>query len=190
MTRPLRLRSCAAATLAAVITLSAATGGGLGTIDKGDLEKWLSYIASDELEGRGLYSAGLGLAAAYIENHLRLWGTKPAGDNGSYLQTVRVLGVRNTGRSTVTIEVGGQTRTFVEGQGVTFPKNVGGKRRLTVDRVEFAGYGVDAPRASHVDFAGKDVKGAVVVWLGGRGPRALNGSSSRGLLVSRSRNAT
>ena len=122
MNRPVRIRTCVAVTLAAVVTLSAATDN-LASIEKNDLKGWLSYIASDELEGRGLYSAGLGLAAAYIENHLRTWGAKPAGDNGSsYLQTVRVLGVRSTGQSTVTVEIGGQTRTFAEGSGVTFPK--------------------------------------------------------------------
>ena len=191
MNRPVRIRTCLAATLAAVVTLSAATDNALGSIDKGDLKEWLSYIASDELEGRALYSAGLGLAAAYIENHLRMWGAKPAGDNGvSYLQTVRVLGVKSTGHSTVTVEVGGETRTFADGEGVTFPKNVGRKRRLTIDHVEFAGYGVDAPRANHVDYAGKDVKGAAVIWLGARGPRDVNASTSRGLLASRSRYAT
>src|SRR5712671_38970 len=191
MNRPVRIRICLAATLAAVVTLSAATDNALGSIDKGDLKEWLSYIASDELEGRGLYSTGLGLAAAYIENHLRMWGTKPAGDNRvSYLQTVRVLGVKATSHSTVTIEVGGQARTFADGAGVTFPRNVGGKRRLTIDRVEFAGYGIDAPRANHLDFAGKDVKGAAVVWLGARGPRERNGSTSRALLAGRNRYAT
>lgn len=191
MNRPVRMCTCIAATLAAVVTLSAATDGGPGSIEKSDLKEWLSYIASDELQGRALYSSGLGLAAAYVETHLRRWGTKPAGDNGvSYLQTVRVLGVKATGHSTVTIEVGGETRTFAEGEGVTFPKNVGGKRRLTVDRVEFAGYGVDAPRANHVDFAGKDARGAAVVWLGARGPREMNNSTSRGLLASRNRYAT
>jgi hypothetical protein len=190
MNRPVRIRRCIAATLAAVVTLSVPTGGGLGSIDKGDLKEWLSYIASDELGGRALYSTGLGLAAAYIENHVRMWRTKPAGDNGSYLQTVRVLGVKAAGHSTVTLQVGGQTRTFGEGEGITFPKNVGGKRRVVLDRVEFAGYGIDAPRASHVDFAGKDVKGAAVVWLGTRGPRELNSSTSRGLLASRNRYVT
>jgi hypothetical protein len=190
MNRPVRIRICLAATLAAVVTLSAATDNGLASIDKSDLKEWLSYIASDELEGRALYSAGLGLAAAYIENHLRMWGAKPAGDNGvSYLQTVRVLGVRATGHSTVTVEVGGQTRTFAEGEGVTFPKNVGRKRRLTIDHVEFAAYGVDAPRSNHMDYAGKDVNGAAVIWLGARGPRDLNASTAR-LLASRSRYAT
>jgi hypothetical protein len=117
-------------------------------------------------------------------------GREAAGDNGvSYLQTVRVLGVKSTGHSTVTVEVGGATRTFAEGEGVTFPKNVGRKRRLTIDHVEFAGYGVDAPRANHADYAGKDVKGAAVVWMGARGPKDLNASASR-LLAGRSRYAT
>src|SRR5687767_4066067 len=106
--------TCAAAALAAVITLSATTGGGIGFIKTDDLKEWLSHIASDQLGGRALFSTGLGLAAAYIENHLRGWGAKPAGDERtSYLQTVRVMGVRTAGRSSVTAEVGGQIRTFV-----------------------------------------------------------------------------
>ncbi len=84
----------------------------------------------------------------------------------------------------------GQARTFVDGEGVTFPPNVGGRQRLVLDRVEFVGYGLDAPRANHVDFAGKDVKGAGVIWLGARGPRAANSSASAGLLAGRNRYAT
>jgi peptidase M28-like protein len=189
--RPVRARAGLAATLIAVVTLSAATGGGIGSINRDDLKEWLSYIASDELQGRALYSTGLGLAAGYIENHLKLWGATPAGNNGaSFLQTVRIQGVKATGRSTVTIEVGGQRQTFVDGAGVTFPKNVGVKRQVIVDRVEFAGYGVDVPSASHMDFAGKDVRGAAVIWLGQRGPREINSSTSRNLLGSRNRYAT
>jgi hypothetical protein len=132
----IRKRTCLGTVLAAVVTLSAATGGGPGSINKGDLKEWLSYIASDDLEGRALFSTGLGLAAAYIEHHLEVWGVRPAGDNGvSYLQTVRILGVKATGHSTVTLAVGGETRTFADGQGVTFPRNIGGKQRVVLDRV-------------------------------------------------------
>ena len=69
-----------------------------------DLREWLTYIASDELEGRAVFTTGFGLAAGYIEDHLHAWGVKPAGDHGSYLQTVRVLGVKTTSRSTVTVD--------------------------------------------------------------------------------------
>lgn len=49
-----------------------------------------------------MFAAGFGLAAAYIDDHSLAWGVKPAGDRGSYLQTVRVLGVKTTSHSTVT----------------------------------------------------------------------------------------
>jgi hypothetical protein len=184
-----RFRAFLAALSVGVVTLTAATGGALGTISASDLKEWLSYIASDDLEGRAIYSSGLGLAAGYIESHVRMWGARPAGDAGSYLQTVRVLGVKSTSRSTVTVEVRGQSRTFTDGQGIAFPRNVGGKRRFVVDHVEFAGYGLDLPRARHTDFKGKDVKGAAVIWLGTRGPKDIDSSLYRVLLASRDRYA-
>jgi hypothetical protein len=172
----------------AFIGLSAA--GGVSSIRTADLKEWLSYVSSDELQGRAVYTSGIGLAAAYIEDHVKAWGLKPAGDQGHYLQTVRVLGIKTTSHSTVTVDVNGETRTFADGAGVAFPKNMGGKRRFTVDRVEFAGYGLDAPAANHMDFRGKDVKNAVVVWLGARGPKGVDGTVYRRVLAGRNRYAT
>jgi hypothetical protein len=179
----------AAAMVVAVSTVSAA-GGGLNAITSQDLRDWLSYIASDELEGRATFSAGLGLAGGYVGDHLRAWGVRPAGDNGGYLQTVRVLGVQSTSRATVTVTVNGNSRTFADGEAITFPKNMGGKRRLVVDRVEFAGYGLDAPGAGHTDFRGKDVRGAAVVWLGLNGPEEVDQAVYRRVLSGRNRYAT
>ena len=180
--------------IAAIVVVAAVGGsaasGGVGAIKSPDLRDWLTYISSDDLEGRAVFTAGFGLAAAYIEDHLKAWGVKPAGDHGSYLQTVRVLGVKTTSHATVSVTVGGDTRTFADGQGITFPKNMGGKRRFTVDRVEFAGYGLDAPGATHMDFRGKDVKDAVVVWLGNSGPKNIDLSTFRRLLTGRNRYAT
>src|SRR5215468_2820802 len=158
------------------------------TVQADDLEKWLSYLASDELEGRDTFSEGLGLSAAYLAEQLRSWGVKPGGDNGSYFQRVRVLGVKSANRSTLAVEVNGQTRVFKDGEGVTFPKNVGGKRSFTVDQVEFLGYGLDAPLANQNDYAGKDLKGKAVVFLGGNGPKGL-GTEFRRALIGRSRYA-
>ncbi len=50
------------------------------------LKNYLEFIASDELEGRDTPSRGLDIAAMYIADHLKTWGVKPAGDNGSYFQ--------------------------------------------------------------------------------------------------------
>jgi hypothetical protein len=147
-----------------------ASSGGAASFDPSDLKEWLSYIASDDLQGRAVFSAGLGLAAAYLQQHLREWGVKPAGDNGSYLQTVKVLGVKAARHSTVTVTVGGDRRTFTDGEAVRFQRNTGGRQTVTLDRVEFAGYGLDAARAGHESYRGRDVRGAAVVWLGAEGP--------------------
>ena len=134
--------------------------GGRSSINATDLKGWLTYIASDELAGRAVFTEGLGLAAGYIREHLESWGVKPGGDPGEYLQTVRVLGVKATRRSSVTVQVGSESRTFKDGDGVTFPRNTGAKRTLTLDRVEFVGYGLDEP--GHPDFRGRNAEGAAV----------------------------
>jgi hypothetical protein len=177
----------------AALAPPAATGG--DSIATGDLREWLTYLASDELRGRATYSEGLGLAAAYIQSHLKEWGVEAAGDAGgadrsaAYLQVVRVHGVRTTSRSRLVVRVGVETRTFEDGKGVTFPKNAGGRQTLTLDRVEFVGYGLDLAGAGHHDFQGRNVRGAAVVWLGGSGPKAVDAEKFRRLLSGRRRYA-
>jgi hypothetical protein len=152
-----------------------------------DLREWLGYIASDELQGRQVYTEGLGLAAAYIADHLREWGVAPAGDDGSYFQTVRVEGVKTESRASVTVEVNGQSRTFKDGEGVVFPRNMGGKQSVTGDRIYFAGYGLQIPDANMDDYAGVDPKGQVVIYMG-QAPSGLPPGSNR-LVAARARNA-
>ena len=114
------------------------------TIAEADMREYLGYLASDALQGRQIYTEGYGLAAAYVADHLRQWGLKPIGDDGTYFQTVKNRGYRITRNSSVTVEVNGQSRTFKHGDHVTFGLNSGGKQTLIFDGVEFAGYGIVA----------------------------------------------
>lgn len=184
-----RFSSLVAVIILTVLSVSAAPAGGRESIGREDLKEWLTYLSSDDLQGRALFSAGMGLAAGYIADHLRAWGVKPAGEAGSYFQTVRVLGVKATSRSTVTVQVGNETRTFNDGDMIAFPRNAGGKRRFTVDRVEFTGYGLDLPAERHMDVAGRNLDGAVQVWLGVEGPKSVDGQKYRLLLYQRNRYA-
>jgi hypothetical protein len=160
---------------------------GVSAITPADMKEWLSYIASDQLQGRQVYTEGLGLAAAYIADHLKDWGVKPGGDDGSYFQVVKVLGVNVKRNSSVTVTVNGQTKTFKDGEGVTFPANAGGKQTITAN-AEFVGYGLSLPEANIDDFKGKDVAGKVAIYVGGRGPSVLTATQNR-LLGARARNA-
>ena len=152
-----------------------------------EMKEWLSYIASDDLQGRQVFTEGLGLAGAYIADHLRAWGVRPAGDNGTYFQTVKVLGMRTRGNSSVTVTVNGETRTFKDGQGVTFPRNQGGKQTVS-GPIELIGYGHRFAPLNQDDYAGRDVKGKVVMFIGRLGPGM---TSAHNFLVSgRARLAT
>ena len=162
------------------------TPTGVSAITAGDLKGWLTYIASDQLQGRATYSEGLGLAASYIAEHLEEWGLKPGGDDGSYFQVVKVLGVNVKRNSSVTVSVNGQTKTFKDGDGVTFPANAGGRQTVT-GKVEFVGYGLSLPEAGIDDYKGRDASGKVVVYVG-RGPQSMPPGSQR-LLGARGRNA-
>jgi len=181
--------TAAAAAMLAIVTVETASKGGAQPVDARELREWLSYIASDDLQGRAVFGTGIGLAASYIEDHLRTWGVKPGGDHGSYLQTVRVVGIKATSHSSVTVEVGGERRTFADGDGIRFPRNVGGKQQRMLDRVEFLGYGLDVPAVAHEDYRGRDVGGEAVIWLGAAGPATLAQSRAR-LLNNRNRYAT
>ncbi len=181
--------AAAATALLAIATPQAASKTSGQRIDVRELREWLTYIASDDLQGRAVFSTGIGLAASYIEEHLRQWGVTPAGDHGSYLQTVRVVGVKATSHSSVTVEVAGERRTFADGQGIQFPRNAGRKQQRRIERVEFMGYGLDAPAIAQEDYRGKDVTGAAVIWLGAAGPATIDQSRFR-LLNYRNQYAT
>src|SRR5437763_13408865 len=60
-------------------------------ITAAQLRSFLTFIASDELEGRNTPSNGLNTAARYITSNLMRWGVKPAGDNGSYYQKIELV---------------------------------------------------------------------------------------------------
>ncbi len=159
--------SCLFACLMAVgLGAQKAPAGGPKSIEPTELKEWLSYIASDELQGRQIYTEGLGLAAAYISDHLAEWGVKPAGEDGTYFQTVKVVGVRTTSNASVTVEVNGQKRTFKDGEGITFPRNMGGKQIVSGDQIQFVGYGLQVPTANIDDYANLDSKGKVIVYIG------------------------
>ena len=139
------------------------------TVSEADLREWLGYLASDELQGRQVFTEGFGLAAQYVAAHLGEWGVKPLGANGSYLQPVRLRGYKVTRNSSITIDVDGKPRKFAHGDHVTFSANAGGKQTLTFNGVEFLGYGLPG------DLRGRDLKGKLVVVVPNLTPPAARG---------------
>ena len=172
--------------VAVVLSLSITAGAQRGQISQVEMKQWLTYIASDALQGRQMYTEGLGLAGAYIADQLKSWGVTPAGDSGTYFQDVKVLGMRTRSSSSVTVTVNGETRTFKDGEGVTFPRNQGGKQVVSAD-IEFLGYGLTLAELKHDDYAGRDVRKKIAVFIG-RGIRGMPAGQNR-LINARAREA-
>ena len=85
--------------------------GNVDAISKEQLRDYLSFIASDELEGRDTPSRGLNIAAKFIATQLSRWGLKPSGDSGSYFQRILLNKVK-VKPSESFVEIGGQRFSF------------------------------------------------------------------------------
>ena len=133
-------------------------GVNFAQVKESDLREWLGYLASDELQGRQIYTEGYGAASQYIADHLKSWGVKPMGDNGSYFQIVRLKGYQVKNNSSVTIETAGGSKTFKHGDHVTFATNAGKKQSLTFTGAQFTGS--TAPPANS-----PELKGKFAVWM-------------------------
>ena len=94
-------------------TTTTPSRGNVDYITAARMKDYLAFIASDELEGRDTPSAGLDTAAKYIAAHLKRWGIKPAGDDGTYFQRIQLRRTKLDAEGT-RAEVNGQAFSFGE----------------------------------------------------------------------------
>jgi aminopeptidase YwaD len=131
----------------------------------------VTFLASDELKGRGNGTPELERAADYIATQFRSYGLQPAGNNGSYFQRFDLTVGAEFG-SKNTLQVGNVTRAK-DKDFVTIPLSASGSYE---GPVVFAGYGITAETLHWDDYAGLDVKGkAVLVFR--HDPEEAKGSS-------------
>jgi hypothetical protein len=86
---------------------------GVDQITAAQIRTYLSFIASDEMEGRDTPSRGLDTTAKFLAMNLARWGFKPAGDQGSYLQRIALRRDRVDAEKT-RVELNGQVLTVGE----------------------------------------------------------------------------
>jgi Zn-dependent M28 family amino/carboxypeptidase len=123
----------------------------------------VKFLSSDLLEGRGVDARGGRLAAEYLAAQFALAGAKPAGDNGTYFQTVPLIGVETQPDAQLSAARGGRQVEFK-----WLDEFVGSDARqrpsedLDAEAV-FVGHGIVAPEFNWDDFKGADVRGKILV---------------------------
>jgi hypothetical protein len=150
------------------------------------IEAHVRFLADDLLEGREAGTRGHDLAALYVATQFRLMGLEPAGENGSFFQTVPMRSgtlLRDGARLAVARD-GRITELVFEEDFLPSVNFDTGECALEAPMV-FVGQGVYAPELDHDDFAGVDLRGKVAVLLANapaRFPndqRAFHASDSR-----------
>ncbi len=151
--------------------LPASTAAGvpaaMNRIDGERIRAHVKFLASDLLEGRGTGQRGGDIAAEYIAAQFQLLGLKPAGDHGSYLQKVPLVGVQAVPEQTSFEIVGPSGAPLKLNFGSDFVASNETQEQaadIEADMV-FAGYGISAPEYQWDDYKGADLKGKVLLML-------------------------
>ena len=128
----------------------------------------MRFLSDDALEGRGTGSRGYDIAAKFMASQFESLGLQPAGDNGSYFQSVPLRSAKpDETKSTLVLSRSGKDETL------TFRKDYisRGNPVLPETSVEapvvFVGNGVTASEQNYDDYQGVDAKGKIVAFMFG-----------------------
>ena len=142
----------------------------------------VKYLASDELQGRGMGQRGSDLAADYIGKQLESYGLKPAGDSGTYFQSVPMVGVKTLPQTTFEAQRDGGETLSLKNLDDFVTNNE--SQTETADfsaPIVFVGFGIKAPEYNWDDYKNYDLHGKVALpsWRSGAGDIPIVGSSRR-----------
>ena len=141
-----------------------------------DGKRWWSYVealANDEMRGRDTGSPEHLKAAQYVADHFQKAGLTPAGTQG-FLQPVKFVAWKIVEpECSIDLIRGGKAEPLALGEDAYITRGAQ-PASLVEAPLAFAGYGLTVPEMNYDDFAGLDVRGKIIVMIGG-GPANIPG---------------
>ena len=155
-----------ARTLAPAPRPSSAAFAAMETISAERIRAHVRFLSHDLLEGRGTGQRGGDIAAEYIATQYALYGLKPAGDNGTYMQKVPMVGITPAAETTFSLVPanGAPMSLKVLDDYVAYDQTQQPQSDIDAPIV-FVGYGIHAPEYNWDDYKDTDVKGKVLLVL-------------------------
>jgi aminopeptidase YwaD len=129
-------------------------------ITASEIKEHITYLASDEIEGRMTGTPSLYKAAEFLKKEFESYGLKPL-FNGSYFQEFPFMEKLELGNNELTYIVDGKEKSVEISKDFTalgFTDNTTAKGNIV-----FAGYGITAKDLNYDDYANIDVKDNIVV---------------------------
>ena len=138
----------------------------LETITPDHIRWHVRYLSHDLLEGRGTGQRGGDIAAEYIATQFAEYGLKPAGDHGTYLQKVPLVGITTLAETQFSLvpKKGESMSLKPLDEYVAYDQTQQPASDVDADIV-FVGYGIEAPEYNWDDYKGTDVRGKVLLML-------------------------
>ena len=138
----------------------------LETINPDHIRWHVRYLSHDLLEGRGTGQRGGDMAAEYIATQFAEYGLKPAGDHGTYMQKVPLVGITTLAETQFSlIPKQGETMNLKPlDEYVAYDQSQQAQSDVDAEIV-FVGYGIEAPEYNWDDYKGVDVRGKVLLML-------------------------
>jgi Zn-dependent M28 family amino/carboxypeptidase len=138
----------------------------LETINPEHIRWHVRFLAHDLLEGRGTGQRGGDLAAEYIAAQFAEYGLKPAGDHGTYMQKVPLVGITTLPETRFALvpKRGEAMALKPLDEYVAYDQTQQPESNVDAEIV-FVGYGIEAPEYNWDDYKGVDVRGKVLLML-------------------------
>ncbi len=135
------------------------------SIDPEKIRAHVHFLSLDLLEGRGPGTRGAELAAQYIATQFALAGVEPAGDEGSYFQSVPLFAVHTDENKTkfAFVPASGSPVDLAYGAEIVSKDQTGQPVEEIDAPIVFVGYGIHAPEYNWDDYAGVDIKGKIAL---------------------------
>jgi hypothetical protein len=150
------------------IQLAKKTRHALEQVDSNAIKRDIAYLADDKLEGRLPGKPGYQMAIDYVVDQFKKIGLSPAGENGGYTQKLILRKATINYQSTVVLlkDKSGNMDSLLPGENIFIAPHSLQQSVAVEAPLVFAGYGLDIP-GKYSDYDGLDVKGKIVVVIGG-----------------------
>jgi Zn-dependent M28 family amino/carboxypeptidase len=163
----LRMAGLVALMVAGLLGAGCARGGGpaANAVTPETLRAHTEFLADDLLEGRAPASRGSELAATYIAAQFRRLGLEPAGEDGTYFQSVPVVGKTVTNAPRLRVFGRGRRLSFQYKNDFVGETDLEQASLAVRGELVFAGYGITAPEFDWDDFKDVNVEGKILLLL-------------------------
>jgi len=148
----------AAPSVPAIAGVPEAALAAAASIDGEKMRAHVRFLSLDLLEGRGPGTRGAELAAEYIATQFALAGLEPAGENGTYFQSVPLVAVHTIEDRTKfsIVPASGAPVELAYGSDIVSNDQTGQATADLDAPIVFVGYGIHAPEYNWNDYAGPD----------------------------------